>query len=314
MTKRKRRSAVPAAERWTDSALAEWGLSERQRRILIWSGAVVAVLAIALVLTLIVNSFAGGQPAPAQMASGSDIGEGRPAAYQAWKSVKEFAPIADRKADAAPLTAQEVFAPRTLTTGKITLKRVGSRLDGSCAAAVWGADVTGALAEAGCTQAVRGLYTTPDGVYVAQYTLLNLSDVQAADGLVQRLTTLYPGGWVLPLESARVRFGAYSEASGTAMGHYAGLVWVGRADGVEPGENDDFVTLALAAREAEKAVFRRVVAVAGLPAVPTQRGAAPDTAQPSEPAPSEPGASQPGAGQPGAGQPGAGQSVTPRPT
>ena len=44
------------------------------------------------------------------------------------------------------------------------------------------------------------------------------------------------------------------------MGHYAGLVWIGRADGAEPGARDDFVSLGLTVRGAEKAVFRRVVA------------------------------------------------------
>ncbi|MEZ0071794.1 hypothetical protein [Planotetraspora sp. GP83] len=282
MTKRKRRSSE---ERWTSPTLAEWGLTGGQQRLLVGVGSVAAVLAAALFLTFLVNAIAGGESAPTE-APPDTLGKARPDLYQAWPSLKEFAPIADRKADGAPLTAQEVFGARTLTVGKVSLKRIGGRLDPSCANAVWGAELAGLLARAGCTQALRGLYSTADGAYVAQYTMLNLADVQGANGLVESLKTLHTGGWVLPLDPAKAGFGGYSESSGQAMGHYAGLVWVARADGAEPGEKDDFVMLGLAAREAEKAIYRRVVAVAGLPAVPAQPGA--DTAQPSEPAPSEP--------------------------
>ncbi|GAA0392248.1 hypothetical protein GCM10009530_49430 [Microbispora corallina] len=289
MTKRKRRSSAPAP-RWTGSALSEWGLSERNQRILVWTGSVVAVLAVALVLTLLVNVFAGGQAAPVPESGGGVIGQGRPSAYQAWPSVKEFAPIADRRADARPLTAQEVFGARTLTAGKVTLRRVAAHLDSGCAGAVWGADVVDALNGAGCTQALRGLYATQDGAYVAEYTMFNLADEKSANTLVQSLGTLYRGGWTLPLESPKAAFGAYTEGSGQAMGHYAGVVWIGRSDGAEPGEKDDFVMLGLAAREVEKALYRRVVDVAGVPTAPVKPGSGDDTAQPSEAAPSEPGA------------------------
>lgn len=285
MTKRKRRSSAPA-ERWTGSTLAELGLNDRQQRVFVWAVTGVGVLAIALVLTLVINGLAGS-PAPPPQASGGVVGEGLPSSFQSWPSLKEFAPLADRKADSAPLTAQEVFGARTLTAGKVTLRRLAARLDPSCAGAVWGTDLADALAQAGCSQAVRGLYATADGVYVAQYTLFNLSDVSAADGLAKSLATLYRGAWVQPLESARAKFGTYSEASAQVMGHYLGVAWVGRADGAEPGEKDDFIMLGLAVREAEKAVFRRVVKVAGVPSEPAAPSGPDDTAQPSEPAPSE---------------------------
>ncbi|MBE3009464.1 hypothetical protein IL992_09665 [Microbispora sp. NEAU-D428] len=289
MTKRKRRSSAPAEGR-TGAALAELGLDDRQQRVVVWSVTAVGVLAIALVLTLVVNAIGGGQSQPVQ-ASGEMSGEGLPASFQSWPSLKELAPIGDRKADSAPLTVQEVFGARTLTAGKVTLRRLAGRLDQACAGAVWGADLADALTEAGCSQAVRGLYATADGVYVAQYTLFNLADVAAAESLAKSLASLYRGAWVQPLESPRAKFGAYSEGNAYVLGHYLGVAWIGRADGAEPGEKDDFIMLGLAVRETEKAVFRRVVKVAGVPSDPAQPPGPADTAQPSEEPPSDPGAS-----------------------
>ncbi|MGW5263663.1 hypothetical protein ACWEQG_22060 [Microbispora sp. NPDC004025] len=302
MTKRKRRSSAPAPGR-TGAALTELGLDDRQQRVFVWSVVGAGVLAIALVLTLTINAIGGPPAPPAAQAAGGVVGEGLPASFQSWPTLKELAPVRDRKADSAPLTAQEVFGARTLTAGKVTLRRLASRLDQSCAGAVWGADLADALAEAGCTQAVRGLYTTADGAYVAQYTLFNLADVAAADSLAKSLTSLYRGAWVQPLDSPRARFGAYSEADAYVLGHYLGVAWVGRTDGAEPGERDDFIMLGLAVREAEKAVFRRVVKVAGVPSDPAQPPGPADTAQPSEAPPTDPGATtsvQPSASLPAA--------------
>ncbi|WP_327045178.1 hypothetical protein OG320_26155 [Microbispora sp. NBC_01189] len=291
MTKRKRRSSA-TAERWAGSTLTDLGLDDRQQRVFVWSVTAVGVLAIALVLTLVVNALGGGGPAAAPTGASADIsGQGLPSSFQSWPSLKEFAPIADRKADAAPLSVQEVFGARTLSAGKTTLRRLTSRLDQACGGAVWGADLADSLAEAGCTQAVRGLYATADGVHLAQYTLFNLSSVASAESLATSLATLYRGSWVQPLGSPRAKFGTYSEASAQVMGHYLGVAWIGRTDGAEPGENDDFVMLGLAVREAERAVFRRVVAVAGVPSDPAQPPGPADTAQPAEDPPSDPGAS-----------------------
>lgn len=288
MTKRKGRPPPPE-QQW--GVLAEWGLTAGQQRMLRWGGSVVAILVTALLLTVLIDRFAGGERAPVTGA-GSIIGQGRPGAYQAWPSPDEFAPIADRKADPKPLTTQEIFGARTLTAGRITLKRVAVQTDSGCLEAVWGADLTDLLAKAGCRQAVRGLYRSSDGAYVAQYTLFDLTDVRAANGLVDDLKTLHLGGWVLPLEQGRTAFQGYSQASGHAMGHYAGLVWVARADGAEPGERDDFVMLGLAVRGVEKALYRRIVAVTGVPSIAPD--AEPVADEPSEPAPSVPASGRPG--------------------
>ena len=246
--------------------LAELGLTESQQRTLLGIAGGAAVLAIAVVLTVMVARLAElSEPPRAAAGEGLRIDLARPDDYQGWPSLEQFAPIADRKNDPEPISAEEIFAVKTLKNGKITLRLVERRTDKDCSVALWGDDLLARLPETGCTQAVRGLYRSADGRYVAQYTLFNMSGVAAANGFVELLTTMHRGGWVRPLESRAAVFPAdgYTEASGHAMGHFAGFVWVGRADGAEPTARDDFVALSLAVRQAEKAVFTRVVAAGG---------------------------------------------------
>ncbi|MEU8267332.1 hypothetical protein AB0B89_09190 [Sphaerisporangium sp. NPDC049002] len=254
-------------------ALSERGLSEKHQRILFAVGTVLVVLVGGFGLTAIVSTLGVSQPPPDQSTEADTIGLPHPDEYQAWVSPKLFSPIADRRADGAPLRAEEVFGVKTLTSGKLTLKLVGRRLDGACAPVTWGGGVLAKLAGTGCTQAVRGLYLSADRRYVAQYTLFNMASSTAADGFVREMSTLYRGGgWVRPLESRAASFvpDGYTEASGHAMGHYAGFVWVGRADGREPAPKEDFVSLILGVRGAEKAIYRRVVAVTGPSAPPAK--------------------------------------------
>ncbi|HEY9523116.1 MAG TPA: hypothetical protein VIR33_07740, partial [Thermopolyspora sp.] len=236
--------------------------TDRQRRIFVGIGTGVAVLAAAVVLTMLVGRVAGLSDVP-QAAAGDSLSDGLvlPDDYQGWDSLKQFTPIDDRKADPKPLTIREVF-PRTLKNGKLTLKLSQRKADVDCAAAVWGAELATRLNDAGCTQAVRGLYRSADGRYLAQYNFFDLSGVAGANEFVQALTTLHRGGWARPLPGGFAR-GGYSKASGHAMGHFAGLVWIGRADGGEPTARDDFVTLSLTVRGVERAVFHRVVVADG---------------------------------------------------
>ncbi|MEV6981956.1 hypothetical protein AB0M95_11950 [Sphaerisporangium sp. NPDC051017] len=251
-------------------ALAERGLTQRQQRVLIAVGTVLAVLVGGFGLTLVVSTLGIRDQSP-EPSSGDLIGLPHPDDYQAWASPKLFAPIGGREADASPLKAEEVFGAKTLKSGALTLRLLDHRLDDACAPVVWGGSVLAELGKAGCTQAVRGVYLSADRRYVAQYTLFNLASSEAADGFVQAMSTLYRGGgWVRPLESKTAVFSGdgYTEGSGHAMGHYAGFVWVGRVDGRDPGPKDDFVSLTLAARGAEKAIYRRVVSVGGPPPLP----------------------------------------------
>lgn len=261
--KRRRAQRRPAEE---ENALSALGISPRQQRALKVAGVTVAVVAASVLLTSVIAALGGGRGAGE---SGSaDIGPAVPATYRGWPSPTLFAPIGDRGGDAAPLTVKEVFSAKTLKAEKLTVKLVGSTADDDCAAAVWGEELLELLADAECTQALRGLYLSGDKRYVAQYTLFNLRDVEAANGLIEQMSTLYRGGWVRAISTPGVTVPAegYTEGSGHAMGHYAGLIWIARADGEEPTPSDDFVTLSLAVRGAEKAIYRRVVAASGSPA------------------------------------------------
>ncbi|MFJ2029488.1 hypothetical protein [Streptosporangium sp. NPDC087985] len=260
---RKRRRTPAKEQTWNIPQLEERGFSRSQQRLLVVAVSVIGVLVSAVVLAFVIGSM-GNDFVPGRATAAAISTQPRPDAYRGWVSPKLFSPIAQSKADPAPLTLKDVFAEKVLKEGTTTLKLAATKLNADCSAVVWGQGLADQLAQAGCTQAARGVYASADGRYVAQYTLLNLRDTASADALVQSLTTMHRGGWTRPLESGRARFrsGGYTEGSGHAMGHYAGLVWIGRADGAEPGARDDFVSLSLAVRGAEKAVFRRVVAAA----------------------------------------------------
>ncbi|WP_084956538.1 hypothetical protein [Thermoactinospora rubra] len=263
VTRRRRRA--PKSD-WQFPLLTDWGLRPEQQRLLVIIASVVGVLAAAATGVALIASLGGARPEPATLSAQAAPSQDWPSDFQGWTSPKEFAPIAERGKDSRPLTAGELFGAKTLTVDKkVTLKLAGKAVEADCAAALWGRHLVEEVAKAGCTQVARGLYVSASRRYVAQYTLLNLRDVRAADGLVTALKTLYRDGWVRPLpagEAAMPQRG-YTQASAYAMGHYVGLVWVARADGAEPGPKDDFVSLALALRTLEKPLYRRVVAVAG---------------------------------------------------
>ncbi|TMR89516.1 hypothetical protein [Nonomuraea basaltis] len=263
MSRKRRRT--PRSD-WQFPLLTDWGVRPERQRLLVIIVTVIGVLASGVGLVTIIGSI--GTYSSEQQASAAVLGSGAtlPQVFNGWSSPKLFDPLAERAKDGRALTEKEVFGQSELAVSKkLKLKLVAKKLDSDCAAALWGANLLEQVSDAGCTQVARGLYASSDGRYVGQYTLLNLKDGQSASGLVESLKTLYRGGWTRPLTSSKGAFppGGYSEAGGYALGHYVGLVWLGRTDGTEPGPRDDFVSLTLALRGAEKAVYRRVVAITG---------------------------------------------------
>ncbi|MFI6786212.1 hypothetical protein ACIBG4_02695 [Nonomuraea sp. NPDC050383] len=261
---RKRRR--PPRSDWQLPLLTDLGLAPKQQKIIVIVATVIGVVAASYALVVAVTSLGSGYISKRE--PGGTVGGDAllPATYHAWASPKLFEPVLDRAKDAKPLTDKEVFAQKTLTgEKKLTLKLAAHRLDADCAAAVWGEELREQVADAECSQAARGLYTSSDGRYIGQYTLLNLRDGQAAGQLVDALNLGYRGGWVQPLAAGATAFprGGHSEGAGYALGHYVGLVWLAKTDGSEPTAKDDFVSLALALRGAEKAVYRRVVTITG---------------------------------------------------
>jgi hypothetical protein len=264
---RPRKRRRPPRSDWELPLLTHWGFRPKQQRLLVIIATVASVLVGAVVLVAVIGSL-GSYTSERQASAAAVVRSGAalPRDFQGWTSPKLFAPISDRAKDTAPLTAKEVFGQKTLTgEKKLSLRLVSRKLDADCSAALWGEDLIEQVTNAECTQAVRGLYLSSDRRYVGQYTLLNLRDGETAAELVESLETLHRGGWTLPLESTKAAYpaGGYTEAGAYALGHYVGLVWIGRADGAEPTARDDYVSLALTLRGAEKAVYRRVVAITG---------------------------------------------------
>ncbi|MEV0592267.1 hypothetical protein [Nonomuraea cavernae] len=261
----RKRRRTPRSD-WQLPLLTDWGVPPERQKLLVVITSVVGVLALAFGFVAFVATL--GDYAPERRASAAMFGTDLviPEVYHGWPSPKLFQPVTDRAKDPKALTQKEVFGHKTLAgEKKLTLKLVARKLDTDCAAALWGQQLLDAVAEAECSQAARGVYSSSDGRYVAQYTLLNLRDGQAANALVEALKTGYRGGWARLLASDQASFpqGAHTEGAGYALGHYVGLVWIGRADGAEPTAKDDYVSLALTLRGAEKAIYRRVVAITG---------------------------------------------------
>ncbi|MEU6997803.1 hypothetical protein [Nonomuraea sp. NPDC046570] len=264
-TRQTRKRRRPPPPDWDLPVLSAMGLKPSQQRLLAVIGSVAGVVVAAVVLTVVIASL-GADSIPDRPQAATDVHATRPQIFHGWSSPKEFAPMADRAKDAKPLTVKEIFGTKTLAgESKLSLKLVARTVEADCSLALWGEELLTQVAEAGCSQAARGIYTSADGRYVAQYTLLNLADGKAADGLVASLKTMYRGGWALPVATRGATFtpGGYSEAGAYAMGHYVGLVWVARTDGAEPQPKDDFVNVALTVRGAEKPLYRRVVTLTG---------------------------------------------------
>ncbi|MFG1701931.1 hypothetical protein ACFLIM_01935 [Nonomuraea sp. M3C6] len=261
----RKRRRTPRSD-WEFPLLTDWGFRPEQQKLLVIIAAVAGLVASAVGLVALVGSI--GDYSPEGRASAAVLGPDTtlPQVFHGWSSPKLFDPVADRAKDERALTEKEVFGQSELPVSKkLKLKLVAKQLDADCSAALWGENLLEQASDAGCTQAARGLYASSDGRYIGQYTLLNLKDGQSASDLVESLKTLYRGGWTHPLASSKAVFpaGGYSEAGGYALGHYVGLVWLGRTDGTEPTPKDDFVSLTLALRGAEKAVYRRVVSITG---------------------------------------------------
>lgn len=192
-------------------------------------------------------------PAPAGAAATGPL----PSAYSMASSTKVFGPIAGRRADPRPLAAGEVAAPKTIsdTDAKASLKLATSKLDVGCSGAIWGGGFATVLQRAGCTQVSRAVYT--DKRYAAMVTIFNVADAAGADRVVAAVDPRAGQGFPQS-PSAAVSFNqGFSTARGVAMGHYAVITWVRRADG-SGDETDPGLVSLLVAIGPPPAVLNRV--------------------------------------------------------
>lgn len=192
---------------------------------------------------------AAGHPADAKI--GEPAGNGpSPASYSSSPSTSAYAGITTRRADPEPLAAGEVFPPEAATLsvpgGKAKMKLRAERLDGDCAAAVWGRSVGAELRRGGCTQAARGLYSDTGRGYALAVAVFNLNGSADADRFVVKLEETIGAGFVLPPQAPAPLDGfgrGFGMARGLAMGHFAVVSWAARLDGKGDETDETFLSL-----------------------------------------------------------------------
>ncbi|MFI6923851.1 hypothetical protein ACIBIZ_28205 [Nonomuraea spiralis] len=192
------------------------------RRVVVAAGAAVGVLAVAVAGWLWLRP-----------------GEPRPAAFHGEPTSAFYAAVDSRQADAAPLTAQEVFTAATANLG--SLRRTSTQEHADCDEILWGAPASG------CTQALGAAYAG-NGL-AGQFAIFNLPDGRAADALVNALGK---DGFVrqdAAFDAAR------SRAQARAMGHYVTVSWVGGT-----ASADDLVTALVALDGLGRVVQNRILA------------------------------------------------------
>ncbi len=195
------------------------------------AGVILVVALVAAAGFVLLGRGAPKNTGPAQDDGGDTATGPLPSTYSMASSTKAFAPIDRRGADPRPLTAAQVTDPKTINDkdAKASLRLTASKLDARCSDAVWGDRLAALLRRGGCTQASRVVYTGKR--YAAMVTIFNLADATGADQVVAALDPRAGDGFPLS-PTAAVSFGqGFSTARGIAMGHYAVITWIRRADG-----------------------------------------------------------------------------------
>jgi hypothetical protein len=205
-----------------------------------------------IVVTAVTALVAGG--GAAFLLTRGDDGP-RPGTYRGERTSALYAPIATRALDPRPLTEGEVFGPRTasLSAAGVTLVRRSVTVSAGCAAAVWGAGPQAAVA--GCTQALRAVYSTAAGDVSGQFQIFNLPDGRAADALVTALNHDGSGFARLAPGQPKAFDAVRSWAQVRALGHYVTLSWVGPVGDERP----DLTGAQLALDGLSRALQTRVV-------------------------------------------------------
>jgi hypothetical protein len=221
--------------------------------------AVIVVIALGGMMIAKRGELGGGTEAPSAVGRPAESGLA-PSSYSSTQSTGAYAAIEQRARDAKPLTMDEAFPERARTlevTGTgLELSLESKRLDGDCAAAVWGTGIGDALGQGGCTQAARGVYADAERGYALTVAVFNLSARQHADRLVGMFGD---GGFVrpLPAEAPLDRVGqGFTVARGLAMGHYAVVAWAQRLDGQGDARDETLLSLLIAGGKAPSALGR----------------------------------------------------------
>ncbi|NYJ33241.1 hypothetical protein [Nocardiopsis aegyptia] len=176
-----------------------------------------------------------------------------------------FGAINERPEGHEPMTADAVFGPvEEIELDGLSLELQDSSVTDSCTSMVWGEDLGQSLVDANCVNGATGVYTDSDGEYVAQVSLFDLANSDAATDVATVLDPTNPehsAGFVLSQTGdVQALEEGYSQATTQVMGHYLAVFWVARTDGAEPGDNSDMATLSVASMNAVRYVYDEVVA------------------------------------------------------
>ncbi|MFD0904025.1 hypothetical protein, partial [Actinomadura sediminis] len=190
-----------------------------------------------------------------------------PTSYSSSPSSDAYAGIETRQADATPLTLEEAFPKDARSVPvpgtEVELELAEKKLDGDCAAAVWGASVAADLRRGGCSQAVRGLYADADGGYGMAVAVFNLASAADADRFVATLGEVRGGGFVrpLPAEGPAAEFGSgFGMARGLAQGHFAVVSWAARLDGKGDASDETLLSMLIEGGKAPGVLSRAAAA------------------------------------------------------
>jgi hypothetical protein len=221
-----------------------------------------ALLGLAVAGTLAVVLLTGGEdknPAAARPVL--------PTVYTPALANKETARLGKRAADPRPLTAGEVFTPRTktVTYRNYSFTLANSEVSADCKAVTWGARLQQDLQRHGCNQILRGAYVSADKRHAGQFIAVNLSDQAGAEQIVRDLNPDSDAGFVLPLTAPGTAAfgGGFSAAYAQTFGHYAVVTWVQRAGGAQPASLNEMIDVSLAVEKPGDFVWSRLQLLPG---------------------------------------------------
>ncbi|WP_306369135.1 hypothetical protein [Nocardiopsis sp. CC223A] len=177
-----------------------------------------------------------------------------------------FGPINERPEGLEPMTREAVFDPvQKVELDGMELELRDGMVTDSCTSLVWGEELGQSLIDAGCVNAASGVYTDADQDHVAQVTLFDLADADAAAEVEAALDPNNAdsgAGFLLSRTNDEIpglRDG-YSEATAQVMGHYLAVFWVADTDGGPPGDDTDLAKVTVASMNAVPYVYNEVIA------------------------------------------------------
>ncbi|MDX6743021.1 hypothetical protein [Actinocorallia sp. A-T 12471] len=230
-----------------------------KRRSQVFFGAAAALLVVVLAAVVAVFALRPDSSDDPGQAGGVRMGEPEvngftPGSYSSSPSTDVFAEIDTRALDPEPLKAEEMFPKGSALEDETTgakLARRAAVADTDCADAIWGQSLARALGAAGCSQAVRGLYTDAKKGFAALVAVYNLRDSSAANAAVEAFGAGSAGFVRVPEEAPEFFGQGFGMARGIAMGHYALIAWVQRTDGTGDGRSAALLSVLVTAAEAD---------------------------------------------------------------